>query len=120
MNAVIERAHLVPAEGERLVDTLLIPPRPNTSRKKCLHLRSNIERVVVPRVEQRLDAEAIASGKQRLLLLIPDHEGKPAAKLMQALRPQLFVKVQSNLAVRAGAQTMPARLQFPLAGFVRI
>ena len=63
VHAIVKRAHLVAAKSERLVDAFLIPSRRNACGKQRLHLRRNVERVVVPGIEKRLDAESIARGK---------------------------------------------------------
>ena len=80
-----------PPAVNRLVHALGVPARRDTRGKQRLHLRRDIKRVVVPGIEERLDAESIAGREQRWFGLIPDHEGKFAAQLMQALRPQFFV-----------------------------
>ena len=57
-------------------------------------------------VEQRLDAEAVAGRKDSAVGLIPKHKGEFAAQAVQALRAEVFIEVQSDFAVRPGAETM--------------
>ena len=65
-------------------------------------------------VVQRLDPEAVASGEDGAVGLIPKHKGELAAQAMEALGAAIFVEMQSDFAVRSGAQAMPRLFQLPL------
>ena len=67
----------------------------------------------MPRVEQRLDAEPVAGREEPLLRLVPQHERVLAAQLVQAVRTDVLVQVERDLAVRAGPQ--PVSRAFELA-----
>jgi hypothetical protein len=60
--------------------------------------------VIVKGVEQWLDAKAVARREHQPVGFIPDDERELAAQAMQALRSQIFIEVQGDLAIRARAQ----------------
>jgi len=62
------------------------------------------------RVEKRLYAEAVTSGKELSFNVVPQHDGKLAAKASKALNTEFFIEVQDNFTVRAGAKMMAAML----------
>ena len=85
--------------GGVLVEVLMIPSRGHASGKERLHLRRQIECVVVHRVVERLYAESIARCEQASIPFIPQHESELTAKVLQRMRPQFFVKMQCDFAV---------------------
>ena len=98
-NAIKERAHLVAAEFDRLIDGPGVPARGYTGREQGLHLRREIQRVTMAGVEKRLDAEAIARGEERPVPCIPEGEGELATQVVQALRTEVFIEMECDLAV---------------------
>jgi len=60
-------------------------------------------------IEERLHAIAIARREQLVRPVIPDRERVFAAQSVHALRAEVLVEVQCDLAVRARAQAMCAR-----------
>ena len=67
----------------------------------------------MPGEEERLDAEPVAGGEEPLLRLVPQHERELAAELVEAVRPQVLVQVEGDLAV--GARPQPVSRPFQLA-----
>src|SRR5262249_41482329 len=97
-HTIEQRPNLVTAVLDRLGDRVGIPASGNSSRQQCLHLGSEIQRLVVERVEERLDAKAVTSSKEGAMILIPDDEGKFPTQVMEALRSEILVEVERNLA----------------------
>src|SRR5262245_52481027 len=54
------------------------------------------------------------------MVLIPDDEREFSAQLMQALRPEILIKVQCDLAVGARAQTMARSFELALDVLVAV
>jgi hypothetical protein len=50
------------------------------------------------RVVERLDTEAVACGEQRLVGLVPEDEGELTTQPVQALRAELLVEMDGDLA----------------------
>ena len=115
-----QRSHLMTAEFDRVIDGLGVPTSRHSGGKQRLHLRCEIECFFVQGVEQGLDAEAITRGKDGAVPFIPEHKGELAAQSVQALRAEIFVEMQGDLAVRARAQAMTGLLEFALDRFVAI
>jgi hypothetical protein len=90
----------------------VIPSGRHARGEQRLDLGRQVQIALVHRVEQRLDAEAIPGGEERVAALVPQRKGKFAAQLRQAVRPGFFVEVQRNLAVRPGREPVPAPLEF--------
>src|SRR5215472_17286996 len=67
-------------------------------------------------IKERLDAEAVTRGKQQPLSFVPQNESKFSAQSVQALHTNIFVKMQSDFAVRAGSEPVPSGFQFALNG----
>ena len=119
-NPVKQRAHLMTAEFDGVIDGLGIPASRHSGGKQRFHLRCEIECPVVPGIEQGLDAEAVARGEDGPVLLIPEHKGELAPQSVQALHAEIFVEMQGDLAVRARAQSMAGLLEFALDRLVAV
>jgi hypothetical protein len=65
----------------------------------------------VASVVERLDAEAVPGGEQRLTRVVPQGEGKLAAQLVETTRAEVLVQVEEDLAVRAGGEAVAALLE---------
>jgi hypothetical protein len=66
------------------------------------------------RIEEGLDAEAIASSEEGVVGAVPECKGELAAQPLQAGGTELLVEVQGDLAVGAGAQAVTATLEVAL------
>src|SRR5579863_593876 len=73
--------------------------------------RAEHQRVVQPRIEQRLDAESVADEVQHLIPLVQKGDGELAAEMGDKIFAVFFVQVNDNLGVAAGAKTMAPRLE---------
>ena len=120
MNSVKQRTHLMSAELDGVIDGLGIPARGHSRGKQRFHFRREVERFLVEGVEQRLDAEAVARREHRSVAFIPQNKRKFAAQAVQALRAEIFVKMQSDFAVGSGAQAVARLFEFPLNRFVAV
>ena len=120
VHAVEQRPHLVPAEGDRLIDRFLVPARRDAGGEERLRFRGEVERATVPRVEERLDAEPIARREHRPPAGVPEHDSELAAQLVQALDAVVFEQVQRNFTVGPRAQAMAPRLELPLDRLVSV
>src|SRR5262245_14000246 len=105
-NPVKQGPDLMPAKPDGMVHGLGVPARRHARHKQGLYLRREIERLAMEGIEQRFDAKAVAGGEDRPVDLVPNHERELATQPMQALRAEIFVEMQRDLAIRAGAQTM--------------
>ena len=119
-NPVKERAHLMSAEFDGVIDGLGIPTSRHSGGKQGFHFRCEIERFPVEGVEQRLDAEAVAGGEDRPVGFIPKHKSEFAAQSVQALRAEIFIEMQSDLAVGSGAQAVTRLFEFALDRFIAV
>src|SRR5205823_322119 len=63
-------------------------------------------------VIKRFDAETIARREQHLVSLIPQREREFAPQMLQAMRPQILIQVQRDLAIRTRPKPMAALFQF--------
>src|SRR5580658_4095736 len=77
-----------------------------------------MQRSVVERVEERLNAEAVARGKQSPIHAIPNYDGKLAAQPVQAVSAEIFIKVKGDFTVGARLQMMPGLFKLLLYAFV--
>jgi hypothetical protein len=68
----------------------------------------------VGRVVEGLDAEAVPGGEERVVGAVPQSEGELAAQAAQAGRAEVFVEVQGDLAVGAGAEAVAPGFEFAL------
>lgn len=119
-HAVEQRANLMASTFHRLRDRFGIPTRRNAGGEQGFHLGSEIQRLVMEGVEQRLDAETIAGSKDRAVLFIPNDEGKFAAQTMETLRSEILVKVERDFAIRARPQPVTGLLELPLDRLVTV
>ena len=110
-HAVVERADLVAAEFDGVIHGLGVPAGRHAGREQRLHFGGEVQRVAVHRVEQRLDAEPIARGEHPAVVIVPQHERELSAQLVQALRAEVLVQVQRDLAVRSRAQPVSRLLE---------
>src|SRR5215469_2193744 len=108
INTVIQSAQLVPAKAHCMIDTLLIPACGHARCKKRLDFGSEVKRVLMPGVEERLDAEPVTRSKETAPLVVPNDQGKLATQFMHTLRPELFPQMKRNLTVGARAKAMAA------------
>ena len=119
-NSIKERAHLMPASFDGVIDGLGIPTSRHSGGKQGFHFRCEIKRPAVPCVEQGLDAETVTCGEDGSALLIPKHKGELAPQSMQALHAIVFIKMQGDLAVRSRPQPVARLLEFALDCFVLV
>jgi hypothetical protein len=70
--------------------------------------------------EERFYAEAVSCGEDCPVRLIPKHKSEFTPQAVQALRAKIFIKMQSDLAVRSGAQPVTRLFEFALDRFVAI
>ena len=110
-DALKECATAGPPEIHGMPRVFNIPAGGHPGGEQCFHFGSHVQGVVVKRVIQWLDAEAIARSKQRVARRVPKHERKFAAQAMQCLRPEILVEVQGDLAVRSRAEVVPRTLE---------
>src|SRR3954454_22777649 len=68
-------------------------------------------------IVKRLDADAIASGKQGSSTIIPDGKCKHANEALNAVLAPLFVRVQNDLGISSGPEPMPCSFEGPAQGF---
>src|SRR5205085_4163866 len=105
-------------QAVRVVERLVIPARRNSGRKKRLDLRRDVQLARVQRIEQRLDAEAVARGEKRLCPFVPQYEREFAAHLFETGRSVVLVEVERDLAVTLRAKPVAATLELALDAFV--
>src|SRR5215472_16741316 len=110
----------MPAEFDGVIDGLGIPTRRNSRGKQCFNFRCEIKRFLVEGIEERLDTEAIAGGEDRPINFIPEYKGEFAAQSVQALRPEIFIEMKSDLAVGPGAQAVTRAFELALNRFIAI
>ena len=103
-DAVVEGAHLVAAEGHGVIDAFLIPARGNAGGEERFDFGGEVERVVVPGVEERLDAEAVARGEEAAAVFVPEDEGELAAQMLKAVDAEFLIEVEGDFAVGFGAR----------------
>src|SRR6476646_7091370 len=94
---IVERARQVAPKLDGVIKGFGIPARGNTGGEKSLDFRSQVKSSVVKRVEEWLNAKAIASGKDSLVLGIPDDEGEFSPQAVEALCAEVFVKMKRDL-----------------------
>ena len=92
-------------------ERLAVPAERHSQSGERLHLRRDVAGAVHHRVVERLDPEPVAGGKQHAVALVPDRERELAAQVVQALRAEVLVQVQRDLAVRSSPEAMPLGLQ---------
>src|SRR6185503_1305264 len=93
------------------VDGFRAPTSRHTHREERLRFRGEIQRAVVFSVEERLDAESVASGNQALIALVPYDKRILASQVVQTFRTVVFVQMQRDLAVGFRAELMAACLE---------
>jgi hypothetical protein len=71
-------------------------------RPQCLHLTRQKELYLVPRIKQRLDSEPVTCRKKLPACLVPKRYRELTTKVMQALRTEVLIQVQRNLAALIG------------------
>ena len=120
VDPVEQRAHLVPAERHRVEHAFVVPAGRHAGGEQGLRFRREVQGVLMPGVEERLDAEAIPRREDRPAVLVPQHEGELAAEMVQALRAEVLVEMQGDLAVGPGAQLMSARFELALDRFIAV
>ena len=118
--SIVKCARLMVAVLDAVIDRLGIPPGRHASGKQGLDFGSQVERVIMKRIKQRLDAKAIASRENRAVSLVPNHKSEFSAQPMQALRAEIFVKVERDFAVGARAQVVSRLFEFSLDRFKAI
>ena len=110
----------MPAEFDVVIDGLCIPTSCHSRGKQRFHFRREIKRFLVEGIEQRLDTEAVTGGEDRPVGFIPEYKGEFAAQSVQALRPEIFIEMKSDLAVGAGAQAVTRVFELALNRFIAI
>jgi hypothetical protein len=93
---------------------LPIPASGHAGREQRLDLRGDVERVAHLRVEEGLDAEAVARREEEPVVCVPEGERELSTQLAQTVRPELFVEVDQDLAVRPGAEPVASLFEVPL------
>src|ERR1017187_5854690 len=84
-----------------------------------LDFRRECERVAVPEIVERLDAQAVAGAEQLLAISVPYGEGKHAAEVRQALVAILLVGVNHRLRVAMALVAMSGGFEFrPYVGVI--
>jgi hypothetical protein len=68
----------------------------------------------VGRVVQRLDAEAITGGEECVVAAVSEHEGELAPQVAQAGSALVFIEVQGDLAIGAGAEAVAPAFEVAL------
>ncbi len=106
------------AETAGVVDRFGRPTRGNSRGEEGFCFRREVESAVVNGVEERLDAEAIASSEERALDAVHRTMANSPRRCERHSHAHFFVEVKNDFAVRAGAQTMSARFEFLLSGLV--
>ena len=118
--SIVKRARLMVAILDAMIDRLGIPPGRHASRKQGLDFGSQVECVFMKCIKQRLDAKAIASRENRAVSLVPNHKSEFPAQPVQALRAEIFIKVERDFAVRARAQAVSRLFELSLNRFIAI
>ncbi|CRR58565.1 hypothetical protein PAERUG_P45_London_17_VIM_2_12_12_04692 [Pseudomonas aeruginosa] len=83
-------------------------------RQDGLDLRAEQQSLAVPRVIQRLDAQAVAHQQQVAVAAIEDGEGEHPGQVLATTLAPLQIGVQDHLGIAAGAELMSGPAQ-PLA-----
>jgi hypothetical protein len=97
--------------GRVLVEILVIPPRRHPGCEERFYLGGQVQRVLANRVVEGFNPESIAHGQQQLVRFVPEHKGEFPAQVSDAMRAELFVEVQGDLAIRARAEAVTALFQ---------
>ena len=71
-------------------------------------------------IEQGLDAEAVPSGEDISIPLVPEDESELPSQSVQAVYAEFFIEMQYDLAVRSRAQVVTRLLEFTLDCFISI
>ena len=103
-----------PEEVVGLKERGAVPAGGHARGQQRLDLGGQVQRAAVGRVVEGLDAEAIPGGEERVVGPVPEHEGELAAQVAQAGRAVVLVKVQGDLAVRAGAEAVAPAFEVAL------
>src|SRR5262249_41214774 len=119
-DAVVQSSRLVLAHGYGLEHIFMIPASRDACRKQRFYLRSEIERVILPGVEQRFDSKAIAGRNQASSGFIPQHQRKLAAQMVEELQSEVFVEMECDLTVRLRPQPVPTSFQVALNRLITI
>src|SRR4029453_13179723 len=100
-HTLVQRVRRLSARGHGIEQALAAPPGGHAGGEQRLHLGGEVQRTLVPGVEEGLDAEPVARGKEPLLGVVPQDEGVLTTEAMEALRPEVFIQVERDLAVGA-------------------
>ena len=87
------------------------PPLDEARRQQCLDLGAEDEPAARARVDERLDAEAVAREEQAPLGAVPDRQGPHAVESLHDVLAPGRVAAQHDLRVAAGAKAMARRLE---------
>ena len=98
-------------------ERVAVPAGGHAGREQRLDLGGQVQSTLVMRVVERLDAEAIPRGEERVVEAVPEGEGELAAQFAQAGRAEVLIEVQSDLAVGAGAEAVATALEVALYAF---
>jgi len=120
VDAVEQRPHLVAAERDRLIDALFVPARRHAGGEERLGLGRKVQRVAMPRREERLDAEPVARREHQAPAGVPQDECELAAQLMQALDAVILEQVERDLAVGSGPEAVASSLELALDRLVAV
>ena len=107
---LVEKRLALEAELETQVFLERLGIRANAlqERQQRLHLRREVEAILLLRVVERLDAEAIAGAEQGLRFLVPEREGEHAAEVLHAIGAPFAVGAQDDFGVGLGAELLAA------------
>ena len=119
-DTVVESAHLRAAGLGGVGKGVCIPAGRDAGGKERFYFGGEVEGFVMEGVEEGLDAEAVASGEEGAVSLIPEDEGELAAQAMKTLGTEILIEVQGDFTIGASAQVMPGLFQFALDGFVAV
>ena len=105
MDALEERlAGEAELEREVVAQRVEVGLDPGQERQQRLRLGRADERPVDDRVEERLDAEAVARAEEALLGLVPEREREHAAEPVERFRSPAVVRAEHDLHVRRRAE----------------
>jgi hypothetical protein len=90
-----------------VVQRVAIPAQRHAGFGQRLDLRCEIERAIVHRVVQGLDAETITGGEELPITLVPDGECELPPERRECPRAAILEEVQRNLAVGPRPERVP-------------
>src|SRR5438552_2855048 len=109
-----QRAPLMATDPARMIKGLAIPARRHSCCEEGLHFGCKVKNALVHCIEERLDTKPVPGGKQRSIDPVPKDDCEFAPQPLQAMSTEVFVKMESHLAIRSSPKPMSVLFEFLL------